>query len=192
MEHRQNSLVMSGRGGRNYGRGGRGSNGRGRGRGRGQNYTGSTATTKKGLCDALGTNVFDYGQKAAADQMRTSWEKITEYVGTTYGQDISNELQNKVTVIIAEPTHTDEVIQRNAARETVIRNGQQNIQTARRMGVDILQAAVTAGIDARAPMELAILQNEIAQGDLELNEPVPIQLTDSEKTQNSNAFQSSF
>jgi hypothetical protein len=52
----------------------------------------------------------------------------------------------------------------------------------------MLQAAVVAALDPRAPMELATLQNEIANGDLELNEPVPIQLTDSEKTQNINAW----
>ena len=62
---------------------------KGRGKGRGQNYTGSSSSTKKGLNDALGVKVFDYGQKAAADQMRFSWEKIIEYVGTTFGQDIS-------------------------------------------------------------------------------------------------------
>jgi hypothetical protein len=178
---------MSGKGGKNSGRGGRGHGGRGHGRGRGQNYTGTTTTTKKGLCDALGGNVFDYGQKAAADQMRTSWEKITEYIGTTYGQGIiSNELQNKTTVSIAEPTHTPAVLQRNAAREIVLRNGQLNIQTARRAAETMLEATVYTGVDARAPMELAILQNEIAQGELEINEPIPIQLTDSEKTQNSN------
>ena len=60
---------MSGRGGRNYGRGGRGNGGRGRGRGRGQNYTGANTSIKKGMCEALGQIVFDYGQKAAADQM---------------------------------------------------------------------------------------------------------------------------
>jgi hypothetical protein len=27
---------------------------------------------KSGLCSALGNNVFDYGHRAAADQMRTS------------------------------------------------------------------------------------------------------------------------
>ena len=179
---------MSGRVGRGSSRGGRGSGGRSRGRGCGQNYAGTANTTKKGLCDALGTNVFDYGQKAAADQMRTSWEKITEYVGTTYGQDISNELQNKTTVAIAEPLHTSTVLQRNAARETVIRDGQQNIQAARRAGETILLAAVLAGTDARAPMELAIIQNEIAHGDLKLNDPIEIHLTDSEKTQNINAW----
>jgi hypothetical protein len=75
---------MSGRGGgRNNGRGGRSHGGRGgRGCGRGHNYTGSTNKTKKGLCANLGTNVFDYGQNSAADLMRTSWEKLVQYVGT--------------------------------------------------------------------------------------------------------------
>jgi hypothetical protein len=51
-----------------------------------------------------------------------------------------------------------------------------------------LEAAVAAVADARAPMDLAILQNEIAQGELELTDPVPIHLTNSEKTQNSNKW----
>ncbi len=57
------------------------------------------------------------------------------------------------------------------------------------VGDAVAQAAAVAELDPRAPMELALLQNEIANGDLELNEPIPIQLTDSEKTQNSNAWQ---
>jgi hypothetical protein len=52
-----------------------------------------------------------------------------------------------------------------------------------------LQAVVVAAVDPNASMELVVLQNEIAFGDLEVNEPVPIQLTDSEHTQNSNAWQ---
>ena len=108
---------MSGRGGRNSGRGGRGNNDRGgRGRGRGQNYTGGSKASKSGLCSALGSNVFDYGHKAAADQMRTSWEKVVQYVGTNYGQDISNELQDKITVTLPEPTHTQTVLARHATR----------------------------------------------------------------------------
>jgi hypothetical protein len=82
-------FKMSGKGGRNNGRGGRGrggSNRGGSGRGRGQNYTVSANAVKRGLCTNLGTNVFDYGQKSAADQMRTSWEKLVQYVGTNYGQ----------------------------------------------------------------------------------------------------------
>jgi hypothetical protein len=83
----------SGRGGRNnglIGRGRAGSGSGGRGRGRGQNYNGPANAAKRGLCTNLGTNVFDYGQKSAADQMQNSWEKLVQYVGTNYGQDINN------------------------------------------------------------------------------------------------------
>ena len=97
---------MSGRGGRSGCGGGRNSrSGRGRG-GRGQNYSGAgTGGGKQGLCSALGKNVFDYGQKASTDQMRTSWEKLVQYVGTSYGHDISNELQNKIEVVLPEPEY---------------------------------------------------------------------------------------
>jgi hypothetical protein len=33
-----------------------------------------------------------------------------QYVGTSYGQDISNELQNKATVTLFESVHTAEVL----------------------------------------------------------------------------------
>jgi hypothetical protein len=179
---------MSGRGGRNSSCGGRGNHGRGRGHGRGQNCTGASSTSRRGLCTNLGSNVFDYGQKNSADQMRTSWEKLIQYVGTNYGQDISNELQNKMTVTIVEPVYTPEVLARHAIRETMIRVGQANIQTARQAQRTILQAAVTAGIDVDAPMKLALLQNDIAQGGFESQVDVPIELTDSEKTQHNNEW----
>jgi hypothetical protein len=96
------------------GRSGRSVHGRnereGRGRGRVQGYTRNAKIQKRGLCKALDHNVFDYGHKAAADEMRTSWEKLVQYAGTSYGQDISNELHNKTTVVIPEPLHTAAVI----------------------------------------------------------------------------------
>ena len=55
------------------------------------------------------------------DEMCTSWEKLVQHVGTNCGQDISNELQNKVTVILPEPEHTDKVKQRHALREQMVR-----------------------------------------------------------------------
>ncbi len=117
---------MSGRGGRQGrgNRGGRDGNSRGGcargGRGRGNSYSGSSGALikHKGLCAALGNYVFDYGQKGAADQMRTTWEKIVHHVGTIYGHDISNELQNKKRVIITKPEHTQDVLDRHAERVT--------------------------------------------------------------------------
>jgi hypothetical protein len=137
---------MSGRIGRSTSHGGRGRGDRsGRGSGRGQSYTGASKASKSGLCKTLDDNVFDYGHKEAADQMRTSWEKLVQYVGATYGKDISNELHNKTTAILAEPVHTTAVLTRHAAREQMIRTGQANLQQARMAQQAVLQAAVTAG-----------------------------------------------
>jgi hypothetical protein len=182
---------MSGRGGgRNNGRGGRGHGGRGgrgRGRGRGQNYTGSANTTRKGLCASLSTNVFDYGQKSAADLMRTSWEKLVQYVGTNYGQDISNELKNKISVDIIEPVHSAEVLRKHGLMEAMILSGQRNIQRARLAQEKILEAAVLTN-DPDAPMKLATLQNEIAQGDFSSRNEVAMALNDFDKMQFSNEW----
>jgi hypothetical protein len=160
-------FKMSGRGGRNNGSGGRGRGGAnhgGRGRGQGKNYTGSSNAAKRGLCTKLGTHVFYYGQKSAADQMRTSWEKLVQYFGTNYGQDINNKLQNKVWVILTETVHTNDVLAIHSVREVMIRNGLLNIKQARQAQDTILKASVQAGTDMDAPTKLAILQNEIAQG----------------------------
>jgi len=78
---------MSGRDATSGGRAGRGYGDRGgRGRGRGYGYTSAKSTTNNGLCAALGTHIFDYGHKAAADQMQTTWEKLAHYCGTINGQ----------------------------------------------------------------------------------------------------------
>jgi hypothetical protein len=67
--------------------------------------------------EALESDVFDHRHMAAADKMRTSCEKLVQYVGTTYGQDISKELHNKTTLVLPEPVHTATVLAKRAARE---------------------------------------------------------------------------
>jgi hypothetical protein len=68
----------------------------------------------------------------------------------------------------------------------MICNGQMNIQRAQKAQETILEAAVQAGLDMEAPMKLALLQNEIAQGEFSANVEVPIVLNDSQKTQFNN------
>ena len=176
---------MSGRGAR--GRGGRGRGGRGgqSGRGRGYSHSGSSSTRQVGLCKELGSNVFDYGSKGAADQMRQSWEKLCQCVGTDMSEDIANELRNETRVVIEVPTHTDDVMARHQTRETVIEANRFNLQNARNA---TLQAMTELPEDEQDVLAIAKLENEIALGDLELNEPVPIQLTADEKTQYDNAW----
>jgi hypothetical protein len=119
--------------------------------------------------------------------MRTSWEKLVQYVGTNYGQDISNALHNKITVDMIEPVHSAEVMRKHGLRKAMIRYGQRNIQRARQAHYTILKAAVLA-TDPDAPMKLAILKNEIAQGDFSSSNEVAMELNDSEKTQFSNEW----
>ena len=102
-----------------------------------------------------------------------------QYVGTNYGQDISNKLKNKITVNLVEPIHAPKVIARHKIREWTIRTGQANIQTYIATHRTIMEAAATAVIDDAAPTKLAILENEIAQGDYEVNAEVTIIMTDS-------------
>jgi hypothetical protein len=87
-------------------------------------------------------------------------------------------LQNKITVILVEPVHTDDVLFKHGMRETMIRNGQMNIQRARKAQETILETAVQGGLDIEASLKLALLQNEIAQGEFSANVEVPILLND--------------
>ena len=100
--------------GQNSGRDGRGSeNGQGQGHGRGTGYTSKPKTSKVGLCKELEDNIFDYGVQNAADLMRTTQEKIGQYVGIKYGEDIANELVNKVTVTISPPVYSTAILLRH-------------------------------------------------------------------------------
>jgi hypothetical protein len=70
----------------------------------------------------------------------------------------------------------------------MIRQGQMNIQRAQKAQETILDTAVIAGIYMEAPIKLAILQNDIAQGGFSANIEVPIVLNDLQKTQFSNEW----
>jgi hypothetical protein len=119
--------------------------------------------------------------------MQTLWEKLVQFIlGTNYGQDISNKLQNKIPVMLTKPVHTPEILVRHAIQEQMVCTRQQNIQQAHLSKQAILEAAATLGVDPDAPIQLAILDNEIAQGDYKQNNEVSIKLSDSEKIQYNN------
>jgi hypothetical protein len=183
-------FKMSGRGGRNNGRSGRGrgsANRGGRGRGRGQNYTGSANAAEREVCvPILSQMCLTMVKSLQQIKCIHHGKKLVQYVGTNYGQDVNNELQNKVWFVLTKPVHTDDVLAGHSVREVMIRNGQLNIQQARQARETILKAAVQAGSDMDAPMRLAILQKEIPQSEFAASVEVPVVLTESEKTQFSN------
>ncbi len=67
-------------------------------------------TLKVGLCKELENNIFDYGVSNAADLMCTTQEKIGQYIGIKYGEDIANELTNKTMVTIPPPVYSTAIL----------------------------------------------------------------------------------
>jgi hypothetical protein len=76
-------------------------------------YTSKPKTSKVGLCKELESNIFDYGVSNAAALMRTVQEKIGQYVGIKYGEDMANELTNKTMVTIPPPTYSTAILLRH-------------------------------------------------------------------------------
>ena len=89
---------------------------------------------------------------------------------------------------LTKHVHSEVVMARHTTREQMIRTGQANLQQAWRAQQFILEAAVAAGVDLDAPMKLALLNNDIAKGDFKQTQEIPIEMTDSEKTQYSNEW----
>jgi hypothetical protein len=120
--------------------------------------------------------------------MRTCWEKIVHHVGTIYGHDISNELQNRKPVTITEPTYTQLVLDKHAIKETRHQVQQARLHTARSLQLIQLQAAVVTATDPEAPMLLAVLENDIEEATYNATLPLPIKLEDEEYTQHNNEW----
>ncbi len=145
--------------GQNFGRAGRGpGNGQGQGRGRGTGYTSKPKTSKVGLCKELENNVFKYGIPNAADLLRTTQEKIGQYVGIKYGEDIANELTNKATVTIPPPVYSTAILLRHQEWERHVRRKQLNMRTA--LDAKLAQLQSTSGIQDAVPLQKSRIKSK--------------------------------
>jgi hypothetical protein len=171
---------MSGRGGRGHGRCG-GHAGRGSGGGRGSAYSnGKEKTTKVGLCKDLKGNVFDFGTTLAADQMQITQEKIMQYIGAKYREDIANKLQNK-TGSSCPPQHFQHDIDLPRAPNCACQESALMMKTAWLSSRTLLEAEIANNpTNHTLVTELAKLNNNISQGDFEAAQDVPVELTNQE------------
>ena len=62
--------------------------------------------------------------------MQTTQEKIGQYIGIKYGEDIANELTNKATVTIPPPVYSTAILLRHQEWERHVRRKQVNMRTA--------------------------------------------------------------
>ena len=155
----------------------------------GHNYSVTNSTPKKGLYTDLGNNIFNYGHKAASDQMIKSLEKLVQDVGTKYGQDISNDLYSKIKVNLVMPVHLTDILVMHATQEALVRMGQSNTQAAQRAHASMLRASSTADpSDAKIPTKIEVMDNAIAKGDYEPANNTPIEMSESENTEYGNEW----
>jgi hypothetical protein len=170
--------------GRNAGRDGRGSaNGRSNGRGRGAGYTPKGTTKKVGLCADLQHHIFDYGVANAADLMRTTQEKIAQYVGVKYGEDISNEVTNKSAVVVAPPVYSPAILLKHQQWEAHVRRKQTKVKAALNAKLIKMRAL---RIEEQDEVDIAEVENQIEDITYQQGQAVPYNLTDSEKLEYSN------
>jgi hypothetical protein len=173
--------------GQNSGRNGHGSgNGQGQGHGRGTGYTSKPKTLKVGLCKELESNIFNYGVLNAADFMRTMQEKIGQYVGIKYGEDIAKELTNKTMVTIPPSVYSTAILLRHQEWERHVRRKHMNMRTA--LDAKLAQLQSTSEIQmlkllpkSRIKSKTLLIIRANHQG-----QEVPYNLTDSEKLEYSN------
>ncbi len=142
---------------------------------------------KAGLCKDLEGNVFNFGTTSAAEQMRILQEKIAQYIGAKYGEDIANGLQNKMRIVLSAPAYPSMTMTQHALWIVLVRSQQVAMLTARLLSHTLLEAEIAlAQGDRSLVMELAKLNQDIAQADFEAAQDVPIKLNDQEQIDYSN------
>jgi hypothetical protein len=115
--------------------------------------------------------------------MRTTQEKITQYIGIKYGEDIANELTNKTTVTIPPPVYSAAILLRHQEWEKHVRKKQVNIKTA----LDAkLRKLKPLDSDIQDAVAIAKVKNEIKEVIYQQGQEVPYNITDSERLEYSN------
>jgi hypothetical protein len=165
--------------------------GRGSGRGQSNNraagYKPTAAPKILGMTKEPGPHVFDHGDKVAADQVRISWEKLTNYTSTLYGTDIGTELATCTRFHIPKPKHSDEDIASYEASEIM----RKEMATLMKAAVDDEITRIEARISSNREQDIdvgedpAILVGKVYKSRLlqiNINKDEPLQLKGEAKT----------
>ena len=117
-----------------------------------------------------------------------TWENIVHNVGTIYGHDIRNGMQNKTKVSIPKPDYTEDVQSKHKQRVEVLSLQSVRISEAREANRVMLNQAVEDGNDPEAPINLAMLENEIDRATYKASIDPAIHLTGAKKTEHDNIW----
>jgi hypothetical protein len=107
--------------------------------------------------------------------MRVTQEKIQQYVGIKFGEDIANEIKNKKVVVLTPPKYSNAIELRHQEYEKLVRRKQVNLMRALEVKLSTMQAKEVAGEDVA--LDIANLQNDIDDLEYESRQEVPHKLT---------------
>ncbi len=138
--------------------------------------------SKVGLCKELESNIFDYGVLNATNLMRTTQEKIGQYVGIKYGEDITNKPTNKTMVTVPPPVYSTAILLRHQEWERHVRRKKKNMRTA----LDAKLAQLQSALGIQDAVAIAKVKNQVEDVAYQQGQEVPYNLTDSEKLEYSN------
>ena len=94
------------------------------------------------------------------DQLAITLHQIVKHIGTIYGQEINNEIQNQTAVIIVKPVYDQDFLDKKVIKERQREANLKRIQDARRRKEAILQVALLN--DPDLDITLSELKNEMA------------------------------
>jgi hypothetical protein len=126
---------------------------------------------KQGFIPTLGEHIFDYNVHNAAAQMQTTWEKIVEYVSSTYSNDISTELDTRKTLVLPPPEHSKETLDKHKEQEELRKT--QLARTILGLKTDLKAHRSEKGHSARVAADM---ENEIESLTVAMKKSRPIVL----------------
>ena len=147
----------------------------------------NSSNNKTGLTKELEGHIFDFGTANSADKMKTTQEKIADYVGIKYGDDVASELINRVRVILAPPEYPAEATERHVADKLVIEQQRANTLKAKKSILSTLEGQLLATpTDTKVMNDKAVVENEIIQLEHLMKKEIPIELTKQEEIDHNN------
>ncbi len=144
-----------------------------------------------GACKDLEGHIFTIGSgnKGNGDMLRTSMEKMVTYIGTKYGDEAAQEWTSRKKITLSEPAYSQVKRDRHAARVKATREQiELRLKSLRAektaIEVEIIETPSNRGL----LKELQEVDDQIARGNIKLNDKVEMKLTDNERRAHSNAW----
>ena len=129
-----------------------------------------------GACKDLEGHIFtigsgNKGKDGDGDMHQTSMEKMATYIGTKYGDEAAQEWTSGKKITLSEPAYPQAIWDRHAARVKATREQIELRLKSLRAEKTAIEAEInSAPTDCGLLKELREVDNQIARGDIKLND----------------------